>query len=263
MAAFDTLAQAHQWPEQNDEEMAVEAIEIFIANRDRDSVLVSERIALKQRNLRVYDYLTPVDFDNDGDYDIIYEGPTLGEPDVVIFLLRTNTGYTHIFTAYQHLVYTQWEENKLSSIFIQDSGCCDSPELNSYVYNITYQDELPTFELHWVAEQFNNSFTRPESFHEPVEFMVTSIEQVLRANPWVDDTSKNYNTRDFGNGIYSVKQGFTGHALASATDDNNNEWWYVVMDNEYIYKDEPNSDILKTKPHKVGWLRSELLQEFE
>ncbi len=226
-------------------------------------LLNSELVMLKSMDKELRFEIKAVDINNDKLVDIIYQGPWGGEGSIVHFFIRTPEGFEKVFTTRQGIVKVEWKEEFLNKIFVRDWGCCADPTLTNSVFQISYQNKIPTFELVWQSIELEEFLTKPKNyFPEPQRFEIENEKYKLRANPWIDDETENYHLEITGNTIGILKKGYMGTAYASREDETGRTWWYVIIDSQHELEDAYiNYPYYEFKPHLVGWISSRYIKK--
>ena len=235
-------------------------------NYCRQNNLLTDIISmLDAQNLKLRDYTTAIDLNNDGLLDVVYSGTSGGEPNIVYFFLQKDSGFEQIFEVMQAIKKVIWEGELLSQVYTSDWGCCATIHLINSVYNVTYdQQNKPVFKKKFQSIEVNNELTKPKNFFtDPIEFVVDNEGYKLRLNPEIDDHTEYHWLEITGNTFATLKQGTNGTALASRTDKTGRIWWYVAID----FDKNVQNCILHTPddyPTRViGWISSRYVTKIE
>ena len=220
---------------------------------------------LDAQNHNLRDYTSAIDLNNDGQKDVVYNGTSGGEPNIVYFFLQKDKGFEQIFEVMQGVTKVIWEGELLSQIYTSDWGCCSTIHLINSVYNVTYnQQNKPTFSKVFQSIEVNNELTKPKNyFSTPIEFVVENEGYKLRLHPKIDDTTEYHWLEITGNTFANLRQGTKGTALASRTDETGRIWWYVA-----INLDENVQKCILHKPEDfqtkvIGWISSRYVTKIE
>lgn len=203
-----------------------------------------------------------VDIDNDNINELIYNGWSGGEGELVIIYKRINHKYIK-----QQVFFGRILDLKKSSTGIElvvlDYSCCAG-----------YVDHVEVFRYNFVSKQFEiiNDIAKlreteiPSQLIKPIRFEIVNTPYYLRYSPEIlTDLDKAY--LDFdpieGQNIAAIYEaGDRGIAYAESTDSTGRIWWLVIMDqlpdnDKYLYY-EGNNDYEYYRP--VGWISSKYLK---
>jgi hypothetical protein len=173
-------------------------------------------LQLQEKELRYS--IKSVDFNNDAISDIIYSGPWGGEGNIVHFFIRYDSGFQNIFTLKQGITKVVWKNNLIDKIYAHDWGCCADPTLKNQVYNVTYANNIPQFELIWESIELEEFIVKPKNYWEkPKRFEISNELYKFRGQPYIDDTTQNYHLNITGNTIGLLEKGFRGSAYILMT----------------------------------------------
>jgi hypothetical protein len=210
-------------------------------------------------------YTKAVDLNNDGLQDIVFSGPSGGEPNIVYFFIQTNSGFEQVFEIMQGIEKVTWNGQLLNQVFTSDWGCCAEIHLMNTVYDVKYNgNNKPIFSKIFQSIEVRDELTKPKNhFSDPIQFKVNNDGYKLRLAPVIDDTTEHQWVEITGNTFATLKQGTIGTALASQTDDTGRTWWYVSID----FDENVQNCILRTPdsfPTKViGWISSRYVMKIE
>jgi len=217
------------------------------------------------RGDKSWNFTKAVDLNNDGLQDVIYSGPSGGEPSIVYFFIQTNSGFEEVFEAMQGIEKVIWNGQLLDKVFTSDWGCCAAFHLINSVYEVKYnQQNKPNFTKVFQTIEVGDELTKPKSyFSDPIEFTVDNEGYKLRLTPQIDDTTEYQWIEITGNTIATLKQGTRGTALASQTDETGRVWWYVSIDLDDNVQNciLRNTDEFPTKV--IGWISSRYVTQIE
>lgn len=221
---------------------------------------------LDARNENLWNFAKSVDINNDGLKDVVYSGPSGGEPNVVYFFIQTSSGFDQVFEVMQGIVKVTWEGELLNQVFVSDWGCCAAIHLVNSVYDVEYDGRYkrPIFRKVFQSIEVGGQLVKPKNyFSDPIEFVVENDGYKLRIAPMIDDSTTFHSIEITGNTFATLRQGTTGTALASQTDDTGRIWWYVAID----FDKNVQNCIMRTPdefPTKViGWLSSRYVTNIE
>jgi hypothetical protein len=232
--------------------------------KDRDTLLIIDFLESNISKIFAYDdfpfkpsdlinHLFLIDINNDGDKDVIYQGPTGGEPNMTVIFLKQDKNYLEVFRQYQDIFEIEFIDDKLSKLALTNPGCCADPQVVDYFYSVSHNDNKPTFKLERTVgylsgyEKPNNKFSQEKSF------TITQDNAKLRNECYELDTEHPY-YGESGNILTTYKKGSTGRAFAEKNE-NGVFWLYVLMDkkNKFDNNDFPT---FKEQPIELyGWIK--------
>jgi hypothetical protein len=216
-----------------------------------------------KKDIHVYD------INGDGLDDIIFEGRSGSEATEVAFILNTPQGFKIIFKGNEHLIKFDTANKKITTIYIDDPGCCDAYIDFSKVYDFTYQNDVPKATLVYLTAYSESTDLPGNYFDKPTRFEVLDNGYKMRAEPVINDTTKRFATPDdtarVGNSVGVLPKGAKGWAIASQTDATGRVWWMVEMDPDIeigksiFYK----TDDITMKARKMGWISSRYVKKLD
>ncbi|MEQ8580383.1 MAG: hypothetical protein RIC30_20540 [Marinoscillum sp.] len=212
-----------------------------------------------------WNYTKAVDLNNDGLQDVVFEGPSGGEPNIVFFFIQTNSGFEQVFEVMQGISKVIWKDGILDKVFVSTPGCCADFRLINSVYQVNYNHQSrPTFSKIFQSVEVLEELVKPKNFFDqPIKFVVNNEGYKLRLAPVIDDDTEFHWAEITGNTFATLKQGTVGTALAEQTDETGRIWWYVTIDLDMNVQ----NCILQTPnefPTKViGWISSRYVTEIE
>jgi len=209
-----------------------------------------------------------VDLNGDGLADLVYEGRSDGEPNIVEFYLNRKKKFDKVFSDYERLLDLIFQNKRLTYLVIDNYGCCA---------------ETVNFERHFfVDENFQfrlviqrailkgmelgeDHYARPDGwFDQPVKFRILNSQYALRYTPEItnktpdikyldDDTSK-------GNIIALYPAGNRGIAWGYKKDTTGREWWLVEMEPAVFLPYKMYYDYDDKLTHYYGWMSSRFVE---
>jgi hypothetical protein len=223
---------------------------------------------LKKDNQDLINKLQFVDLTADGVSEVIYSGPSDGEPNIVEIFQNRNDQYERIFSVMQGVVKPYWKDGKLSRLLTHDRGCCAENRIVNSVYQVNYhQGGTPVFtKVRDIIE--NQGMAKPKQFLDsPLIFEVENDNYKLRMSPIIDDsTYYGYliEHERLGNTLGIVNKGTQGMAYAYSTDETGRTWWYVAISTKHELNDSVlYLDDLHDNSYYVGWMSSRFLTKLE
>lgn len=234
----------------------------FVEFVEYKGLLKEERNALENTDGELRFSIRAVDLNDDNLADIIYQGPHMGEGAIVHIFLQTETGFKNVFTTQQGIVAVDWQDEKIDKLYVKNWGCCADPNLTNSVYEVSSLNSEPKFNLIWKSVELRSFVTKPKQSIRPIRFEIINEDYKLRANPWLDDLTKNEILGITGNTIGVLSSGTKGTAYAAAEDETGRVWWYVLIDKEYEMEDTYiNYEYHESKPYLLGWISSRYVKQ--
>lgn len=233
--------------------------------KDRDTVVIAELLRtytskifgfedypFKQSKLVQYTYL--IDIDNNGYKDLVYQGPTGGEPNQVVIFLNQGDSFVEVFRQQQDIFEIGFEGNKLSSLSITNPGCCVDPQVVDYYYQVSFVDSnKPKFELIRTTGYVRGHEKPLSKFSREKKIKVVRAGAKLRAECYELD-SEHPIYGESGNAITTYQKGSTGRALGEKNV-NGVIWVYVLMDKRTKF-DNDDYPTFKEQPTELyGWIK--------
>lgn len=223
-----------------------------------NNLLVASFTMIDSRGENTWDYTKAVDLNNDDLQDVIFSGPSGGEPNVVYFFIQTTTGFEQVFEAMQGVSKVTWKGELLEQVITADWGCCAEIYLTHTVYDVSYNyQNKPIFTKTYQSIEVDDELIKPkEYFSDPIQFTVNNDGYKLRLEPAINDTTEYHWLDITGNTFATLKAGTSGTALAEKTDENGRVWWYVAINFDSNIQNciLRNPDDFPTKV--IGWLSS-------
>ena len=230
-----------------------------------NDLLSEERMAFTRypKYGHIENSLKIVDLNGDGYNDVIYAGPTMGEKQIVKFLLSTgDEKFVESFVIYQGVVLVKWDDQRrISKLLTHDWGCCAEIIHTNSVFSVNYNSRnKPTFTKTYQSFE-TTLITRPLTyFEDPIDFISTEDDSELRFAPIKDDStyySSSFNSRRKGNVISFLREGSAGKLYGSATDDAGMVWYYVeIVDPSNLHQCIIDLSVFKFPTYIVGWISS-------
>lgn len=221
---------------------------------------------LVKDNRDLINHLIFVDLNADKIPEVIYSGPSGGEPNVVEIFFKSHDHYKRVFSAMQGIVKPYWSNNKLSKLLTHDWGCCAENRIINSVYEVNYnEDNEPGFNRTLQIVE-NQGLTKPKNLLlKPVRFTSQNSNYKLRLAPSIDDTSYlGFLTEheQLGNTLGTIDKGTEGLALGKSKDETGRVWWYVVISTKFKLNNSVMFlDDLDENSYYVGWMSSRYLIE--
>ncbi len=194
-----------------------------------------------------------IDINNDGDKDVIYQGPTGGEPNMTVIFLKQDKNYLEVFRQYQDIFEIEFMDEKLNRLALTNPGCCADPQVVDYFYSVSYNDNKPTFKLERTIGYLSGYEKPKNNFSQEKSFTITQDNAKLRNECYELDTEHPY-YGESGNILTTYKKGSTGRAFAEKNE-NGVFWLYVLMDKKSKF-DKNYFPTFKEQPIELyGWIK--------
>ena len=188
-----------------------------------------------------------IDLDMNGDFEIVYEGFSGGEPTGITILKKNSAGtYAEVFNRFG-TVESLWRASIDGTVYFEliHWPCCagNTYSLERWGYDGTNFDLVE--KLNWLG---GTEF--PTKLSNPRKFKVLNDPYTLRDSPEILDD----------NILAAFTTGDLGYTLAERTDNTGRVWWFVLMLNnqtndrtfyDYAYDDSYYS---------VGWMSSRFVE---
>ncbi|EHQ30160.1 hypothetical protein [Mucilaginibacter paludis] len=201
-----------------------------------------------------------VDFNGDGQDDLVFDGDSGGEPKVIAFILNTIAGFKIVFKDMQYVKRFDFDDkHRIESVYLQDPGCCDAHMTFNKIYHIEYRLAKPVFKRIYFTGHHQDTYFPKTYFSEPFRFEVLNNHYKIRTKPMIDDTCTTFISGDplKGDAIGELRKGTRGRAIASQADKTGRLWWLVELDlkskiKTSVFYDDEDMGISS----KVGWISS-------
>jgi len=198
-------------------------------------------------------YTFQIDLNNDGLKDIIYQGPTSGEPNMTVIFIREDEQYIEVFRQYQNLFEVEFNENKLSEIAVNNVGCCADPQVVEYYYKVTYQKNRPNFTLTKTIGYLSEYEKPINEFDQKMSFTIQNDDSKLRNDCYELNTLHPFYGTN-GNILNTYKKGDKGVAIAQKNE-NGTQWIYVLMAPKMIKGETDFNTFQEQEIELYGWLK--------
>ncbi|MEP2025782.1 MAG: hypothetical protein ABJH98_12135 [Reichenbachiella sp.] len=240
----------------------------FIESLSKTGIEVTIPFELKKDNRELINKLKFVDLNADGVSEVVYSGPSGGEPNIVEIFQLKNQQYERVFSVMQGIIKPYWTDGKLTKLLTHDWGCCAENRIINSVYEVNYsKGGTPVFTKNLDIVE-NRGLAKPKQFLESsLNFKVKNDNYKLRLSPIIDDsTYLGYLTEHekLGNSLGSVNKGTRGIAYAYSVDETGRTWWYVAISTEYKLNESVlYMEDLHSNSYYVGWMSSRFLTKLE
>lgn len=188
-----------------------------------------------------------IDLDMNGDFEIVYEGFSGGEPTGITILKKNSDGtYAEIFNRFG-TVESLWRTSIDGTLYFEliHWPCCAGNTYSLERWNYDGTNFKLLEKVNWLG---GTEF--PSKLSSPIKFKVLNDPYTLRDTPEILDD----------NILTKFTTGDLGFALAERTDNTGRVWWFVFMLNnqtndrtfyDYAYDDNYYS---------VGWMSSRFVE---
>ncbi|WP_461787877.1 hypothetical protein [Pedobacter sp.] len=198
--------------------------------------------------------LFAIDLNGDGQKDIIYDGPTIGEGNVSHLIINNNGHFVKMFEARQNITHIKFVEGKMVKLFISNPGCCADASVVDYEYDVSYKTALaPVFSLR-NSVGYTKSYEMPtKKYKAPVRFTATADRLYLRDCCFeYDGEHPMYGNN--GNMIAIYPKHSTGVAIGEKVE--NGTVWALVLMNKENKITQTQFDVFTEQPTQVyGWVK--------
>lgn len=231
-------------------------------NRDTGSILaflqsyLAQIFKLKEipfSPLDILEYTFQIDINNDGEKDIIYQGPAGGEENMTVIFINENNSYTEVFRKKQVIFEIEFIENRLSNLAINNVGCCADPQVLEYYYKVNYQNNRPNFSLTRTIGYLSDYEKPINKFEQEIPFIIQNDEAKLRNDCYELNTLQPFYGTN-GNILNTYKKGDKGIAIAHKIE-NGTQWVYVLMAKKMIVGDTDFYTFREQEIELYGWLK--------
>ena len=208
-----------------------------------------------------------VNLNGDSCPDLVYEGWTGSEGNMVQFYLNRQYSMEKVYKDFMNIIDWKFDNNRLSSVVIFNPGCCaETVQFERHIrFDGAFKPEVTLQRAILIGmDVFEKDFPTPEGyFPQPVPFKTLNEEYSLRYSPvitdsvpltWGDDEKK-------GNIIALYPKGSRGIAWAYKKDDIGREWWLVEMQPQVFLSFSRYWDYDDQLTHYYGWMSSRFLEK--
>ena len=191
-----------------------------------------------------------VDINNDNKIDVIFNGWSGGEPDIIRFFIQSENGFDKWFEILQNPLEIKITNNRIDEIIAIDNGCCDA-------YQVTISKYKVSDKLNLISQTSYIDWTDMNGITiEPTKFQIINDTYFIRDSPKIDNVTENERFETKGNSIGEFLKGQKGTAYKSSTDSTGRVWWLMEsepldsLQNSYFYNES------KIKTSFIGWISS-------
>jgi hypothetical protein len=196
-----------------------------------------------------------VDINNDKKIDIIFNGWSGGEPDIIRFFIQSENEFEKWFEVLQNPLEIKIIDNRIKEIIAINNGCCDA-------YQVTISKYQVTDKLNIISQTSYINWTIMDGIDiKPTEFEIINEKYFVRDSPKIDNETINERFESKGNIIGELIKGQKGIAYKFKTDSTGRKWWLVETEpldslgNSLFY----NENKIKTK--YIGWISSRFVKQ--
>jgi hypothetical protein len=194
------------------------------------------------------------DINNDNKIDVIFNGWSGGEPDIIRFFIQSENGFDKWFEILQNPLEIRITNNRIDEIIAIDNGCCDAYQVTISKYKVSNKLNLisQTSYIDWT--DMNGTII------EPAKFKIINDTYFIRDSPKIDNETENERFETKGNSIGEFLKGQKGTAYKSSTDSTGRVWWLMEsepldsLQNSYFYNES------KIKTSFIGWISSRYVE---
>jgi len=196
-----------------------------------------------------------IDINDDGAKDVIYQGPSGGEPNMTVIFLNQDDRFVEVFRKYQDIYEIGLAGNKLSSFSLTNPGCCADPLVVDYFYEVTFREKQPTFNLTGATGYLKGYETPQNKFKQHIAFTILQEGSKLRNECYELDTEHPI-YGESGNVLTTYQKGARGQALAEKSG-SGKTWIYVLMDEKNTFDKKDFPTFMEQPTALYGWIKKE------
>lgn len=201
----------------------------------------------------LFKYTYHIDFNGDGLMDIVYHGPTGGEPSVTHFILNHGNKYEKVFSGLQNLIDVEFFENRLIAFTLIDPGCCGDPQYFISEYSVQYNEDIPEFKLDRKVGYLRGTEKSKIEFKKTEDFTVISDFAKLRKDCYIFDDVEDPVTGSNGNAIGIYRKRAKGKVLGLKRDQNK-LWLNVLMNTGNKLDSTVFPEFTDPQVEVLGWM---------
>jgi hypothetical protein len=180
------------------------------------------------------DKFHPIDFNLDGQCDIIFYGnPGGAESNYVICCMSEGDNYILKLLAAGNIIeLSDYKSKSGLSLTIHNYACCMGQYDHIYKFEPSQTNNSFDYKKSYDIAFFVETTSPTEYFKDKIHFTVENETYTLRAEPLIDNETTKFIDVVNGNILATYTKGATGYAIAEKIDDTGRIWWYVIMDNK-------------------------------
>ena len=249
-------------------------VRLDLPRKYKDSVITVFKKIFSDRDLKkvaeTENFAADLEFVNlNGDNlpDIIYEGWSGGEANMIIMFVNEKKSFKEVFYGSQHIVEMNYSSNRLSSFITYDQGCCDpTVEFDRHFSVDTgFHCRLTRQRAIIVGSYIGESgYTTPDGFFDqPIRFKTLNDHYALRYAPIITDKQPevDFDEKTKGNIIAEYYKDYEGTAWAYKKDNTGREWWLVEMDPTFALEYNLFYDLDDQHTNYFGWMSSRFVEK--
>jgi hypothetical protein len=198
--------------------------------------------------------LFAIDLNGDGQKDIIYDGPTIGEGNVSYLIINNNGHFVKMFETMQNITHVKFVDGKMVKLLISNPGCCADNSVVDYEYDVSYKSaHAPVFNLR-NSVGYTKSYEIPSvKYRTPIRFKAIADGLSLRDCCFEYD-GEHPSYGDKGNMIAIYPKHSMGVAIGEKVE--NGTAWVLVLMNKENKITQTQFDIFTEQPTQVyGWAK--------
>lgn len=210
------------------------------------------------------DYLNQfhiLDFDDDKDLDIIFQGFSGAESECFRVILNENGTFEEKLFVWGEIQKVTKNENDLILTFIE-YGCCGDVEerLKRLKLNVSKDSIFKTNSEMIVYH--SDIASNDNEFEKPRKFQIINKNYHLRVTPEINNTEW-FSPDSIGNSYLIYNENDQGIALGEKADKTGRIWWYVRMNATDKHARINHDTDEKIQPFFEGWMSSKYLTEIK
>ena len=199
------------------------------------------------------EYYVLIYLNNDTFIDLIFEGPSGGESNVVSIFLNSGQKFRLIKSELGRIkkINKSFPDSPVEILF-NEYGCCDDP-INFYqTWNLVNNEIIESEKYYFLDET-----KMPEDLGFQLIFKVKNSPYFLRATPEIINEKFHYHYEK-GNIIAEFSEGDIGYVLNSTIDKTGRTWYFVAM-NKPRKKGFHNYSVFWNQKW-LGWMSSRFVE---
>lgn len=223
-----------------------------------DSILATNDNIYIPHDFDPYDYFHITDLNRDKKEEIIYSGPSNGEPFILLIYDFVGDQYKLVQEFEQYIHSIEFKNDSLT-LNIVDPGCCASFTYLETKYKLKNWDSVNNLGNKVMLDQ---TLKPAKYFSNPIKFRINTTANFLRYSPEIND-SIDYTpwSEGHGNKVATFFENDYGIAFAKSIDLDGREWWFVQIWPSTNFEFNILSINWTTRTSYLGWISNKYLKE--
>lgn len=206
--------------------------------------------------------LHTVDLNNDKLEDVIFDGQVSEDERAIVIYLNKGSSFKKEFSKEQHILHLSFDKGVLSTLVIEDEGCCGEVITRDQFYEVKLKS-TGDFQFKLIKSfEFLQETELPETYWKiSKNVKVQHDKYKVRSAPVIDDSTSHADDEGVGNVIGLMPQYAEALAMAEAADATGRVWYFVgiypgyPLTNTPFY--EPKDGLIS---FKCGWISSRFVE---